>query len=1004
MERETSVDQAVRLAPDRVTVNGRSVILLCASLFYFRIPRALWRERMEQLKAFGYNAIDVYFPWNHHESSEGEWDFEGERDAAAFLDTAKDVGLWVVARPGPYICSEWDGGALPAYLLAQADVRLRDNDPAYLRHVARWFDRILPILRAYQAGAGGTIVCVQLENELDFYGCSDPHGYVSALRDLAHERGIAVPLVACAGQGGLYGSSGYAEDVVPACNFYPYDRDPDFESKVLSYQARLAEGGHPLLVTETNRNHFLLRRLLSCGAKLLGPYLQVSGTDFGFTNATNNWGEPLAFMTSDYDFGGMISPEGHVRAEAYEGRLLRRILNAYGSALAEASPVGTGETPPGSGIADPAAAGQYRLALAGGGSLLFVSNPGETAVETQLSLSSTSEETRSSKDDSNEEAQLTKDDPTEEPLILSVPPGRCLLLPMRVPMAKWGVPGTLDYATAELADAAQGAAKTILVFHTEGEAEVRLKFDEEFAFVQPDGMTVREAGASLALRFDGCAASGCVIGLRGGRLLEIVALPRAEALLVESVDETAGVRRGPGPAPAPEPADAGIAWTAADQVPHLPMAAESAAIPKAEPLETHGIYRGFAWYEAETPATGGARPLGVLIRQGSDVVSLYADGRYLGTVTPGGSSRYMPLPEGGGARRLSARAEIWGHSNFDDIRLPALRLHAGKGLTDLVAVTRAREITSNWRLRRAAAENEASPLGADGPMATAAPAESAGPASSRAEYLPASKPNGGARVASSQAERQPVLPPALPSARPADDDPIVAFGGWMSPDQPAREIYRKTIFLSSGADSWTLHFDGLQATATVFVGGREAGQVTPFDPYLTLTPYLDPSATAQELSVLLERTMGLPAGRVMLLEGNAAVGWRLSAAQEAELLAHAAVVRPNAIAAALPLSLAPGGVAWAYGALPNSAEGRGWRIVADGENVKLTVFFAGRLVSRLWLPGGDARPAMKGGSPDSFYLPGVWFGEGAEDALTVLVEAVNASQAGLIRAFRLLPV
>nr|WP_255654525.1 beta-galactosidase [Cohnella sp. REN36] len=77
MEQKTGLEGTVRLAPDRVSVDGQSVILLCASLFYFRIPRGLWRERMEQLKAYGYNAIDVYFPWNHHERTPGVWDFPG---------------------------------------------------------------------------------------------------------------------------------------------------------------------------------------------------------------------------------------------------------------------------------------------------------------------------------------------------------------------------------------------------------------------------------------------------------------------------------------------------------------------------------------------------------------------------------------------------------------------------------------------------------------------------------------------------------------------------------------------------------------------------------------------------------------------------------------------------------------------------------------------------------------------------------------------------------------
>ncbi len=84
-----------------ITINGTPTVLLCSSLFYFRIPRGLWRDRLRAARAAGYTCIDVYFPWNHHELAEGAWDFAGERDVVAFLQLAAEEGLWVLARPGP---------------------------------------------------------------------------------------------------------------------------------------------------------------------------------------------------------------------------------------------------------------------------------------------------------------------------------------------------------------------------------------------------------------------------------------------------------------------------------------------------------------------------------------------------------------------------------------------------------------------------------------------------------------------------------------------------------------------------------------------------------------------------------------------------------------------------------------------------------------------------------------------------------------------------------------
>ena len=108
---------------------------------------------------------------------------------------------------------------------------------------------------------------------------------------MALANSIQVPLIACAGQGDIHGATGNTPGIVPACNFYPDDRDPGVEARVAPYQALLNAQGWPLIVTETNCAHFLLRRLLSSGAKLLGPYLQASGFNFGFTNGINQLGQ-----------------------------------------------------------------------------------------------------------------------------------------------------------------------------------------------------------------------------------------------------------------------------------------------------------------------------------------------------------------------------------------------------------------------------------------------------------------------------------------------------------------------------------------------------------------------------------------------------------------------------------------------------------------------------------------------------------------------------------------
>lgn len=880
---------------------------------------------MEQLKAYGYNSIDVYFPWNYHELREGEWDFTGERDVEAFLSAARDTGLWVIARPGPYICSEWDGGALPAYLLAQG-IEIRQNDPIFLSRVASWFDRIIPLLKAYQAGEGGTVIAVQLDNELDFYDCKDPEGYIGALRDLTLGHGISVPLFACAGQGGLLQAAGIAEGVAPTCNFYPDNRDPEFEQKVLHYGGILEELGYPLLVTETNRAHYLLRRLLGCGAKLLGPYLQVSGTDFGFTNATNNWGKPLAFMTSDYDFGGMISPEGLIRDEAYEGKLLGRMIEAYGSKLAEAKAVGAADekfvrTGQWNNIAGP-----YVLELKGGGQLLFLTNLDDEDKELAISGSHS--------------------------FILRG--GRSLALPRQVPLSGWGIEGILEQSTAELYFVKQAATKLVLAFHTESAGQIQLS-GQGMDSVEAENCQAELQDGQLSIIFEGLTDAVCRVKDDNGSLLTIVIHDKDKALYMDYVDEEGLSSTHSINSPSADEAQKEVTdWQLSSMDGAVPMTSLDSRQSRdhAIYLEQSDIYRGYAWYEATVSPHDSDQAHGVLIKNGSDVISLYADGRYLGTTVPGGSSSYLPVKERLEQGKLTARTEIWGHSNFDDSRLPGLKLNALKGLTGMTLVTKQHDLSRNWSVYRAADRTLRQELTAE-------------------------------------VDRKLW--------------PVVNLGGWLSPDHPAFEYYRKSFIPGERANSWTLHFEGMQSMAKVFVNGELIGDVHPFDPYLDLSSHLTAGQTA-ELAIFLERVIGLPAGRrAVMYEGVKASDWIISGAEEPELSAHAKALRAQSQDAILPVRLEPGQTAWLYGTVQNSDNGKGWRAMVSGSGLKLTVFLEGRLVGRIWTPCEEGRPVITGGSQQSVYLPGVWF-EKKEGEIALFLEAVDQAGPCRLEAIRLQPV
>src|SRR5690625_573596 len=134
----------LELTTGRLSIDGTPSVLLCSSVFPFRIPSQQWEHRLRLVRESGYRMIDLYVHWGFHEEVEGQIDLSSpERDLQRFLDLAHDQGLLVMARPGPYICSETDGGGLPWWLhgrRAGGGIRVRTTDPAYLKAVGRWFE------------------------------------------------------------------------------------------------------------------------------------------------------------------------------------------------------------------------------------------------------------------------------------------------------------------------------------------------------------------------------------------------------------------------------------------------------------------------------------------------------------------------------------------------------------------------------------------------------------------------------------------------------------------------------------------------------------------------------------------------------------------------------------------------------------------------------------------------------------------------------------------------
>lgn len=169
-------------------LNGKPFVVKAAELHYPRIPRPYWEHRIKMCKALGMNTVCLYVFWNIHEQQEGKFDFTGNNDVAEFCRLAQRNGLYVIVRPGPYVCAEWEMGGLPWWLLKKKDIRLREPDPYFMERVKLFERKVGEQLASLTIQNGGPIIMVQVENEYGSYG--ENKAYVSAIRDIVRQSGF----------------------------------------------------------------------------------------------------------------------------------------------------------------------------------------------------------------------------------------------------------------------------------------------------------------------------------------------------------------------------------------------------------------------------------------------------------------------------------------------------------------------------------------------------------------------------------------------------------------------------------------------------------------------------------------------------------------------------------------------------------------------------------------------------------------------------------------------
>ena len=197
---------SVSIAADNFTVGdktfllgGEPFIVKAAEVHYPRIPRPYWEHRIKMCKALGMNSVCIYIFWNIHEQKEGEFNFTDNNDVAEFCRIAQRNGMYVIVRPGPYVCAEWEMGGLPWWLLKKKDIKLRERDPYFMERVKIFEEKVGEQLKPLTIQNGGPIIMMQVENEYGSYGEDKP--YVSEIRDMLREIYRPSPNLSLVGRG-----------------------------------------------------------------------------------------------------------------------------------------------------------------------------------------------------------------------------------------------------------------------------------------------------------------------------------------------------------------------------------------------------------------------------------------------------------------------------------------------------------------------------------------------------------------------------------------------------------------------------------------------------------------------------------------------------------------------------------------------------------------------------------------------------------------------------------
>ncbi|ARS42900.1 beta-galactosidase [Sphingobacteriaceae bacterium GW460-11-11-14-LB5] len=307
-----------KLADSVFLLDNKPFQIISGEMHYPRIPREAWRDRMKMAKAMGLNTIGTYVFWNVHEPQKDKYDFSGNNDIAEFVRIAKEEGLWVVLRPSPYVCAEWEFGGYPFWLQNIKGLQVRSKEAQYLKEYKEYLTEVGKRLAPLQINHGGNILMVQVENEYGSYG--NDKEYLQMNTRFFKEAGFDGVLSTCDPVPALEG--GHLAGLLPGVNGI------DNPAQIRTLIKRYNNGVGPYFVPEWypawfdwwgTKHHQVdpktyadkLDTVLKGGISI-NMYMFHGGTTRGFMNGAN-YNDSTAYepQISSYDYDAPLDEAGN---------------------------------------------------------------------------------------------------------------------------------------------------------------------------------------------------------------------------------------------------------------------------------------------------------------------------------------------------------------------------------------------------------------------------------------------------------------------------------------------------------------------------------------------------------------------------------------------------------------------------------------------------------------------------------------------------------------------